>query len=432
MRRWRLPLARVGVIVALASCSGAETIGVDQPDGSTATAAPVGTTAAPVATTITLAPTTTTTVVAGTSTTVPAPPDDPIRGLALEVVATGLHQPTVVTSPPGDPRLFVTERSGVVRIIDEGTGLRTEPFLDLGDRVDSTGIEQGMLGLAFHPDYADNGRLFVYYVTIELHRRLSEFTVGPDPEAGDPGSERVLFDLAQPPDSVDIRHYGGMVAFGPGGNLYVALGDGADARGQGQNPDTPFASILRIDVDSGDPYAIPPGNPFPEGGAPEVWVYGLRNPWRFSIDPVDDLMYIADVGQAAWEEINVVPLDGGGANLGWPDTEGAHCFQKPDCDLADYTMPVLEYDHGDGCSVTGGVVYRGAAIPELHGHYFYADWCGMWVRSFRYADRAVTEETDWSGDLPDAGQVNTFGTDADGEMYLANFEGVVAKIVPVR
>ena len=347
-------------------------------------------------------------------------------------MATGLHQPTVVTSPAGDRRLFAVERVGVIRIIDPRRGLRDEPFLDLQDRVGSNGIEQGLLGLDFHPDYAENGRLFVYFVTKEGNRRLSEFTVASSPQRANPDSERILFEFPQPPGSTDIRHYAGMVQFGPDGLLYVSLGDGADAANQGQNPDTPYGTVVRIDVDSGDPYAIPADNPFPDGGAPEVWVYGLRNPWRFTIDPVDNLIYIADVGQGDWEEINVVPLDGGGTNFGWADSEGHTCYLKLECDLADYTMPVFEYDHEVGCSVSGGVVYRGQAIPELDGHFFYADWCGMWVHSFRYVDGELLDQTDWSADLPEAGQVNAFGTDADGEMYLTNFDGAVFKIVPRR
>lgn len=423
-------LALVAAVAVTASCTGG--IGAEpvaSPTSRLTSTNPATTTAT--ATTTTAAPPSTTRSTTAPPPTTTAPPAR-LQGLALETVATGVHQPTAIASTPGDPRLFVAERTGIIRVIDPGNRLRPEPFLDLTERVGSSGIEQGLLGFAFHPDFAVSGRLFVYYVTTETHRRLAEFTVGPDGEAVDSASERVLFDYAQPPDSVDIRHYGGMVLFGPDGLLYVSLGDGADAAGQGQNTDTPFAAVLRIDVDAGAPYAIPAGNPFASGGAPELWVYGLRNPWRFAIDPVEQLMYIADVGQDAWEEVNVVALDGGGANFGWPDTEGSACFLKSDCDLDDYTLPAVEYDHSQGCAITGGVVYRGAAIPELHGHYFYGDWCGMWVRSFRYTSDEVADEMDWSDDLPEAGQVNAFGTDASGEMYLANFDGMVARIVPVR
>jgi len=361
-------------------------------------------------------------------------PGAPLQGLALEVLATGLHQPTVIAAPVGDTRVFAAERFGVIRTIDPESGLSDEPFLDLRDRVGSNGIEQGLLGLAFHPDYASNGRLFVYYVDGSGNRQLSEFAVSDDPGRADHDSERVLFELPQPAGSVDIRHYAGAVQFGPDGMLYVSLGDGADARNQGQNPDTLYAAIVRLDVDSGDPYAIPPDNPFVAGGgAPEVWAYGLRNPWRFAIDHEAELLYVADVGQANWEEVSVVPLAGGGYNFGWPITEGTRCFTDSDCDTTGLTMPVLEYDHSNrSCSITGGSVYRGRAIPEIAGHYFYADWCGLWVRSFRYADGVVSDEQDWSEDLAAAGQVNSFGVDGFGELYIANFEGTIARIVPVR
>ncbi len=361
-------------------------------------------------------------------------PSAPLQGLAVEVIATGLHQPTVVTAPAGDLRLFVVERQGVIRVVDEAGRLLEDAFLDLRDRVGANGIEQGLLGLAFHPEYSSNGRFFVYYTDAGGRRQLSEFALSDDPNRGDGDSEIVLIELEQPPDSTDIRHYAGALTFGPEGHLYVSLGDGADARNQGQNPDTMFGTIVRLDVDAGDPYAIPADNPFVDGGgAAEVWAYGLRNPWRFAIDAQERLMYIADVGQQRWEEVNVVGLDeGAGSNFGWFTTEGAHCFSPSECDMTGLVLPVLEYNHDEGCSITGGYVYRGEAIPELDGHYFYADWCGLWVRSFRYENGTVTEEQDWSDDLTEAGQVNTFGLDGAGEMYIANFEGTVMRIVPVR
>ncbi len=374
---------------------------------------------------------TTGTTLAGAATTTTAPttePPAPLEGLALETIAEDLGQPTVVASAPGDDRLFVAERIGRIRVIEDGNLVETS-YLNLADRVQSNGIEQGLLGLTFHP--TDETRLFVYYTGTEGRRTLSEFTI----EGGipDPDSEIELFSHPQPPDSVDIRHYGGHLMFGPEGYLYVSLGDGADARGQGQDPSTVFGTIVRLDVDSGRPYGIPADNPFVDGGgAPEVWVYGLRNPWRFSIDFEENLVYIADVGQEDWEEVNVLSLDEGGANMGWPSTEGNHCFLDPDCDLDEFVGPVLEYGHDEGCSITGGHVYRGGAIPELVGHYFYGDWCEGWVRSFRYADGSVTEEQDWSEDLNGAGQVNAFGLGPDGELYIANFEGQVLQIVPVR
>jgi hypothetical protein len=341
----------------------------------------------------------------------------------------------VLTSPPGDDRLFVVERVGVIRILDANRELLGPAFIDLTDRVLANGIEQGLLGLAFHPDYANNGRFFVYYTDQGGRRQLSEFQVSvSDPNLASPDTERVLVELEQPPDATDIRHYAGQLAFGPDGYLWMAMGDGADSRDQGQDPNTMFGAISRIDVDGGDPYGIPPENPFVGGGgAGEVWAYGLRNPWRFSIDSGDGLIYIADVGHADQEEINVLPIDEGGFNLGWSDVEGTRCFHVQDCDLANYTAPVITYSHEEGCSVTGGYVYRGTEIPELAGTYFYSDWCSQWIRSFKYAGGQVTEERDWSADLGQLGQINTFGVDASGELYLATHnEGIVARFVADR
>ena len=437
-RRTAVAGAAIAWLLLLGSCGDAAEAPFGASSSTTAGQGGVATTAV------------TSTVGAATSTTAPdqsgasdttlgetTPPDTSppaeLQGLDVEVIATGLHQPTVVTAPPGDPRVFAVERSGSIRIVDPDEGLIEESFLNLRDRVGANGIEQGLLGLAFHRDYATNGRLFVYYTDTSGNRQLSEFTVSDDPNRADPDSERVLFELPQPPGSTDIRHYAGAVEFGPDGYLYVSLGDGADSKNQGQNPDTMYASIVRLDVDNGDPYGIPAENPFvTEGGAAEVWAYGLRNPWRFSIDPVERLLYVADVGQSGWEEVDVVSIEEGGYNFGWPLTEGNHCFSPSDCDMTGLTLPVFEYGHDDGCSITGGFVYRGAAIPELTGHYFYGDWCGLWVRSFRYDGTAVTDQQDWSEDLAAAGQVNSFGTDGAGELYIANFEGTVMRVVPIR
>jgi glucose/arabinose dehydrogenase len=390
----------------------------------------------------------TTTTVGGTGTTVPGATTTvgsgttgttsdlgPLQQVSLETVAEGLRQPTVITAPSGDDRLFVTERVGLVRIIDGGGELLGTPFLDISDRVLANGIEQGLLGLTFHPDYASNGRFFVYYTDRDGRRQLSEFQVSvSDPNLASPDTERVLIELEQPEDATDIRHYAGQLNFDPEGLLMVSMGDGADSRDQGQDPNTLFGAVSRIDVDSEtEPYGIPPNNPFVDGGgAPEVWAFGLRNPWRWSIDPVDRLIYIADVGHADQEEVDVLPIDEGGFNLGWSDMEGTRCFHKQDCDPADYTSPVITYSHEEGCSVTGGYVYRGAQIPEIDGTYFYSDWCSQWIRSFRYVGGQVTEERDWSSELGQIGQINSFGLGGDGEMYAVTHEGVVARFVADR
>jgi hypothetical protein len=358
----------------------------------------------------------------------------PLQEVELETIFSDFNQPTVITAPAGDERLFVAQRVGVIRILDASREMLDPAFIDLTDRVLAGGIEQGLLGLAFHPDYASNGRFFVYYTDKEGRRQLSEFAVSnTDPNLANIDSEKVLIELEQPPNATDIRHYAGQLGFDPDGYLWVSMGDGADSRAQAQDPNTFFGKVHRIDVDSGDPYGIPPENPFVDGGGlPEVWAYGLRNPWRFSIDPVDRLIYIADVGHGDEEEIDVLPIDEGGFNLGWSDMEGTRCFHKQDCNPDDYTSPVITYSHADGCSVTGGAVYRGQEIPELVGTYFYSDWCNQWIRSFKYVDGQVTEERDWTEDLGTIGQVNSFGIGGDGELYLVTFEGVVAKFSAVR
>jgi glucose/arabinose dehydrogenase len=357
-----------------------------------------------------------------------------LQGVRLETLVTELGQPTAITAPPGDDRLFVVNRFGQIRILDADRELLDADFLDLTDRVLANGIEQGLLGLAFHPDYANNGRFYVYYTDQGGRRQLSEFQVSvSDPNLASPDTERVLIELEQPPDATDIRHYAGQLAFGPDGYLWVSMGDGADSRDQGQDPNTMFGAVSRLDVDGGDPYGIPAENPFvAEGGAQEVWAYGLRNPWRFSIDSVDGLIYIADVGHADQEEVNVLPIAEGGFNLGWSDVEGTRCFHVQDCDLANYTSPAITYTHEEGCSITGGYVYRGTEIPELAGTYFYSDWCSEWIRSFKFVDGQVTEERDWSEDLGQLGQINSFGVDSAGELYLATHDGIVARFTADR
>jgi glucose/arabinose dehydrogenase len=355
---------------------------------------------------------------------------DPLIGLDLETVVGGLDRPTFVTARPGDGRLFVLEAAGRIRIVDADGTVQPEPFLNIRNKVGSISIEQGLLGMAFHPRFEENGRLFVYYTDRDDDSVLAEYRVGDDPDRAEESDERVLLTLQQP----DVRHNAGMLQFGPDGYLYVATGDGGagGASVNGQDPGTLLAAILRIDVDSGDPYAIPGDNPFVSGGgAPEVWAYGLRNPWRFSIDAVENTLYIADVGQESREEVNAVPLEPVGYNFGWPAVEGTRCFFEPGCNPADYVVPVVEYSHDVGLSVTGGYVYRGGAIPELAGHYFYADWVREWIRSFRLENGTAVDERDWTADLQ-PGQINSFGTDGSGELLVATWTGSIARIVPIR
>jgi hypothetical protein len=366
-----------------------------------------------------------------TTTTPNTEPAAPLQGLDLETMARTLVNPVLAVAPPHDPRLFVLEQPGRVRVID-ATGLLDTPFLDLTDQVESDGLEQGLLGLAFHPRYSDNGRFFVYF-TAEGggDSRLVEYRVSDDPDLADTSSATVLLRQPQPA----ANHNAGMLQFGPDGYLWVSLGDGGGANdqfGNGQDPSTILGTLLRLDVDAASPYAIPPDNPFVDGGGdPRVWAYGLRNPWRFSIDQAARLLYVADVGQDEWEEVSVVPFDEPGLNFGWPVLEGLECFKADSCESAGMVTPVVAYDHGEGCSAIGGFVYRGAAIPELAGHYFYGDWCGRWVRSFRY-DGVASEQQDWTAEFGEIGGVLGFGQDSAGELYVLTQDGFVLKIVPVR
>ena len=400
--------------------------------GATTTSTPVdgGTTGAGSVSTTLPGQGTVTSTTAGSGTALP-----PLQEVSLDLVFEGFRQPSALTAPAGDDRLFVVQRVGVIRILDADRTMLDPAFLDLTEQVLAGGIEQGMLGLAFHPDYAENGRFFVYYTDKGGRRQLSEFAVSPtDPNVAPAESEKVIFEYEQPPNATDIRHYGGNVAFGPDGYLWVSMGDGADSRAQAQDPNTPFGTVVRIDVDGGDPYVVPPDNPFVDGGGlGDVWAYGLRNPWRFAIDPVDGLIYIADVGHADQEEVNVVPIDQGGWNFGWSDMEGTRCFHLPDCDAADYTAPVITYSHEEGLSITGGFVYRGEEIPEIQGTYFYSDWVRQWIRGFQYVEGQAIEARDWTEDLGGpVGSITSFGLDGHGELYVVTYEGGVYKFTAVR
>ena len=354
------------------------------------------------------------------STTATSSPE-PLLGLGAELIADGFDQPVLVTGAPGIDALFVVEREGVILVIEDGVVAET-PFLDLTDQILSSSIEQGLLGLAFHPGYEDNRRFYAYWTNVNGDSRLGEFHA-PGPTTADPDSLRIVLEVEQPAE----RHNAGMIMFGPDGLLYLALGDGGNGGSTSQDTSSLLGSILRLDVDSGDPYSVPPGNPFGD----EIWVYGLRNPWRFSIDPVEELMYIGDVGQETYEEINIAPLDAGGTNFGWYEMEGDECFRQ-DCDQQGLTTPTLQYSHLEGCSITGGWVYRGAAIPEFYGHYFFADWCRGFVRSMHFDNGRVVDQFDWTSDLGELGQVTSFGLDNDGELYTVNWDGQLFRIVPVR
>ncbi len=360
------------------------------------------------------------------------PTDGPVA-VGLQEVAAGLNFPLYLTAPPGDSRLFIVEKGGLIRIVKDGSLLPT-PFLDLTPLV-STGGEQGLLGLAFDPAYATDGRFVVHYTDVNGNTTVATYRVSAgDPDQADPSSATVVLTAEQP----FANHNGGQILFGPDGMLYIGLGDGGsggDPGGRGQSLTDLLGDILRVDVASGTGYTVPADNPFVgrTDARPEVWSYGLRNPWRFTFDPATGDLYVADVGQNAWEEVDVVTAADGagrGANFGWNVTEGRHCYASATCDLSLYTLPLVEYSHDNGaCSITGGYVYRGAAIPALQGHYFYADYCQGWVRSFRLENGQAVDPHQWPTLAP-GGAVPSFGQDAAGELYVMNSEGRVFRIVP--
>jgi glucose/arabinose dehydrogenase len=351
----------------------------------------------------TSAPTTTSSTVAETSTTTAAALPE-LTGLTYTPL-TDATFPVVITARPGDADPLVALKDGqVARVV----GGELEVILDISGQVANEG-ERGLLGMALHPD--DPGRLFLHYSNNAGDTIVSEFTLD---GAIDPGSERVLFTADQPAGN----HNGGWIQFGPDGGLYLGLGDGGGANDQfdtGQ-ADGPLASLIRIDVDSAEA---------------EKYAKGLRNPWRFWID--GDTVYIADVGQNAFEEVSVTALEPG-LNYGWPIMEGTHCFSpREGCDTSGLVIPVVEVEHGDAgtCSITGGVVYRGSAIPELAGHYFYSDFCGGYLRSFRSDGGEATDQTDWTDQVGVPGQIVSFGVDGAGEMYVLT-TGQILRVDPVR
>jgi len=349
-------------------------------------------------------------------------------GLVATPVVSGLSSPVWLTAPPGDPRLFVVEQRGTIRIV-KGDALLPEPFLDLRSAVASGG-ERGLLSLAFHPDYAANGRFYVDYTDPQGDTRVVAYRASAsDPDRADPASGDTILAVDQPYSN----HNGGLVTFGPDGMLYVGLGDGGsggDPRGNGQNRGTLLGAILRLDVDAATPYRVPPDNPFLDyaGLRGEIWAWGLRNPWRFAFDPTSGLLYIADVGQSDWEEIDAEPARSGGLNYGWNVMEGRHCYGSSTCDEQGLVQPILEYGHDEGCSITGGFVYRGGAMPDLQGAYFYSDYCSGWLRSLRYDGTAIGEERSW--DVGSLGQVLSFGEDAAGELYVLSANGTVYRLDP--
>lgn len=352
-------------------------------------------------------------------------------------IVSGLFRPLFATGAGDESgRLFVMEQSGRIWIVRDDV-LQNTPFLDLTGIVsqDVTGgySERGLLGLAFHPQYSENGLFYVNYTDRSGNTHVVQYTVSADnPDAADPDSASELLFVAQPYPN----HNGGNLGFGFDGYLYISMGDGGsqnDPLANGQNKGSLLAKILRIDVDSPDAnraYGIPADNPFfaDPTFAPEVWSYGLRNPWRFSFDQATGDLYIGDVGQNVWEEINFQAADSaGGENYGWLAYEGNEAYQGPEAN-SQVTFPIATYSHSEGgCSVTGGYVYRGESIPDLQGAYLYSDYCSgnLWA--------AWRDESDtWQSSLilETGRQVSSFGQDDDGELYLIDYDGVVLKFVP--
>jgi glucose/arabinose dehydrogenase len=354
------------------------------------------------------------------------PPIDAATGLqAVEVVA-GLESPVHLTAPAGDARAFVIEQRGVVRIIEDGA-LRPTPFLDISERVASGG-ERGLFSMAFDPNYATTGLFWVNYTDANGDTRIERYEVSADRGVADPASALLVLEVDQP----HANHNGGQIAFGPDGMLYIGMGDGGsggDPDNHGQTRSTLLGALLRIDVRT-PPYVVPPDNPYAgaSDARPEIWAYGLRNPWRFSFDPPGGSIYIADVGQGQWEEINAVSSAAAAVNYGWRVMEGRHCYAAASCDQTGLTLPVHEYSHAEGCSVTGGYVYRGQSLAGFEGHYFYSDFCTGFLRSFRLAGGVATDHEEW--DVGSLGQVLSFGQDAAGELYVLSHNGRVYRLDP--
>jgi glucose/arabinose dehydrogenase len=361
----------------------------------------------------------------------------PPPGLTLKLdpfITAGLSAPVFLAQPLDDGRIFVVEQAGRIRVIRNGV-LQTTPFLDITSKVLSGG-EQGLLSVAFHPQYATNHFFYVYYTTRANVTQsagditIERYTTSADPEVATPATAKLIITT---PHWRQSNHNGGLVSFGPDGMLYAGLGDGGgggDPYLTGQNPDSLLGSLLRLNVNAGDPYAIPSNNPYvgqpPKRG--EIWAKGLRNPWRYAFDAPTGLLYVADVGQNAREEVSVVLASQAGINYGWNIMEGFSCYGAMVCNRTGLKLPLIDYvNPTEGCSVTGGYVYRGSAIPEMVGHYFYSDYCSKFLRSFRYSNGVAVDRIDWGVTAP--GNVTSFGVDFAGELYVLSGNSIL-KLAP--
>lgn len=346
-------------------------------------------------------------------------PDEPV----FSKIASGFNRPVGIThAGDGSSRLFVIEQGGKIFIIKDDK-VTQEPFLDVSDLVSRNGGERGLLGLAFHPDYKNNGRFFINYTNRDGNTVIAEYQVSSNANSADKSSAKILLSFEQP----FSNHNGGHLAFSPKDNyLYIASGDGGDGgdpREYAQALNTPLGKLLRIDVDSGEPYAVPDSNPWATSpdAFKEIWAYGLRNPWRFSFDRETGDLYIGDVGQGRYEEINFQAASSvGGENYGWNVMEGMHCFKPSNnCKQEDLSLPIAEYDHSEGVSVTGGFVYRGINMIELFGKYLYGDFASGKIWTLE------RKNNNWVNELYDDTdfQISSFGEDEAGELYLSHFGG---------
>ncbi len=361
------------------------------------------------------------------ATTVPAAQSlpDPAT-VTWREIASGLEKPTDISAPgDGSGRVFVLEQPGRIRIIQNGQLLPT-PFMDIVNIVGSDASERGLLGIAFHPKYAENGFFFVNYTDKDGNTRIARFSVSAaDPNLADPASRLELIRIEQPYGN----HNGGALAFGPDGYLYAGMGDGGsagDPLGAGQSLNTLLGKILRFDVDGGQPYAIPADNPFAAGGGEaEIWAYGLRNPWKIAFDRFGGDLYIADVGQNQWEEVNFAAAGSpGGLNFGWNLMEASYDYSGTLYDASALVLPVAEFSHAEGCSITGGQVYRGESLPGWQGVYLYGDFCSGNIWGL------LKTGNDFANDLlfETSFRISTFGLDDEGELYLGDYSGAIYKL----
>ncbi|MGL4611351.1 MAG: PQQ-dependent sugar dehydrogenase [Trueperaceae bacterium] len=345
------------------------------------------------------------------------------EGLTLTPFVAGLEMPVYIAAVPGQAnKQYVLEKGGRVRLVENGE-VQGQPVLDIQNLV-STGLEQGLLGIALHPDYQSNGYIFVNYTDEAGDTQIVRYQVSND--VADPDSAKTILTVDQP----HSNHNSGTPTFGPDGYLYIVMGDGGsqgDPDGNGQNMGSLLGKMLRIDVDNGDPYSIPDDNPFvgQEGVLPEIWTSGWRNPWRFSFDRETGDMWIADVGQNAYEEINFQLAGQGGGNYGWRCYEASHEYDlSENCEGKEFIDPVLEYDHSQGASVTGGYMYRGSAIPDLQGRYVFGDFTSgkIWFASSTDNGWVTSEWQD--SDL----NISSFGEDADGELFVIDYSGTIYRL----